>query len=131
MKRFGVLVLMLVAALMLGGCPDEKKPDPKPVDTGPTMTDAEALIGTYSKGQHKLTFTDSNTFDWQMPRPCAAPPCPIKPVAGTYSLRHGKIYLDPKEGNDVVLDYKVNLNPRTLWVKNQQLGVDVTLGFGG
>lgn len=129
MKRLGLLVLMLVATLMLGGCPDEKKPDPKPVDTGPKMTDAEALIGTYAKGQHQISFTDTNTFVWNMPRPCAAPPCPVKRMEGTYSLRHGKIYLDPKEGNDQVVNYKINLSPRTLWIKAQQLGVEATLSF--
>ena len=92
MKRLGLVLLTVAAMLTLGGCPDEKKPDPAPGPTGPTMTDAEALIGTYASGQHVITFTDSNTFTWNMPRPCAAPPCPVKRSEGTYSLRHGKIY---------------------------------------
>ena len=129
MKRimcFGSVWLIL-AAVGWVGCSVENTP----TNVVPQMTDAEALIGSWQSGTHVLTFGADGTFRWERPRRCGAPPCPATSMTGTFSLRHGQIFLDPTgEGAmDEILDFKISWNPRRIWIANKRVREEYNLNF--
>ncbi|MGM0574221.1 MAG: hypothetical protein ACQEXJ_00610 [Myxococcota bacterium] len=113
MKTFAhsiVLALLTLGLVACGGGDKERKEE----TTQPQMSDAEALVGTWGAEDQRLTFTQDGTYQWEATRPCAAPPCPKQVEEGTWQLRHGKLYLDPMEGDDRVLDYSISWEPRKI-----------------
>ncbi len=124
MKHVTRLVLLLAASALLFGCPD----DPKPGAPAPTMSDAQAIVGSWVQGQDRFQFNADGTFLWDMVRPCGAPPCPAKRLTGNYKLANGTMTLSSSEG-DKVLQYRINQSPHNLWVKSADYRKEWTLPF--
>ncbi len=105
MRWLGVLAVS--AGLALGACGSSEKKKDEPVET-PTVapkSDQEALVGSWSDGASTITFQSGGAYTWEESRPCGAPPCPSTATSGTWQLRNGKIYLDPAEGGDEIIEF--------------------------
>ena len=111
---FRLLTIAFVGVMLSASAcsSDEKKTDDGPTTTQPTMSDAEALIGSWSDGSNRIVFNSNNTYRWEQSRACGAPPCPTTATNGTYMLRNGKIYLDPNDGDDEVIEFAIAWDPR-------------------
>lgn len=99
-------VMVVSAGLALGACGSSEKKKEEPA--GPTFeakADSEALAGRWSDGMSTITFDPGGSYRWEEARPCGAPPCPSTMTSGTWQLRNGKIYLDPQEGGDEVIEF--------------------------
>jgi hypothetical protein len=102
MRWLGVVVVS--AGLALGACSSEKKKTTE-APTFVAKPDAEALVGSWSDGSATVSFDAGGSYRWEEARPCGAPPCPATATSGTWQLRNGKIYLDPGEGGDEIIEF--------------------------
>jgi len=98
-------MMAVTAGLALGACgSSDKKKD----TSGPTYSDKapeEALVGRWSDGSNTVSFESGGRYRWEEARSCGAPPCPASATSGTWTLRNGKIYLDPSEGGDEIIEF--------------------------
>lgn len=109
---------VVAMGLALGACGDKEAKK----DNTPTWTpapDGDAIIGSWSDGANTFTFDSNLNYRWEKEVSCGKPPCPTTATSGTYSLKQGKVYLDPQEGNDLVIDYTF---------ENQQKSVSLHAG---
>ena len=99
------LVLAVVAmGLAFSACGSSEKKK----EEGPTWVaapDADALVGAWASGGNSVTFDANGNYRWEKEVPCGNPPCPTSASSGTYRLAHGKIYRDPQEGDDKIVDF--------------------------
>ncbi len=94
---------LVTMALTLGACGSSEKKD-----TGPAWTaapDAEAIVGTWGSGASSATFDANGNYRWEKEIPCGNPPCPTQADSGTYRITHGKLYLDPQQGDDQIVEF--------------------------
>lgn len=94
---------VVALGLSLGACSHETKKD----NNGPAFVaapDGEAIVGTWSDGANTFTFDANLNYRWEKEIPCGKPPCATSATSGSYQLRSGKVYLNPPQGNDVVID---------------------------
>jgi hypothetical protein len=113
--------------LTLSGCSDKSEaqgPPPKPAARMPTGRDA--VIGQWVKGRRRLTLNANNTFTWMLLRPCAAPPCKMMQMGGTWSIGGGNINLTLANGKSLSVGYRHAGPPRTLWINNRMYNTKVT-----
>ncbi len=117
MKTIFSVLAIAVLGLGFSGCADKdaKKEDTAPVKQSPTMTDAEAVVGTYASGQIRFKANAEGKFSFDMPEKCAAPPCKVSRKMGAYELKRGKLYLN-HDGATHVWDYKFTFDPRTMTI---------------
>ncbi len=95
---------MASIAMTVAACGDRGKPTPEHENWQPAP-DGQAIIGTWTDGQTTFSFLENRNYRWEKVVPCGSPPCPVTNNSGTYEVRGGKVYLDPPQGNDIVIDY--------------------------
>jgi len=130
MKKFFAVLAVAIFGLGFAGCPDKDKKEDKPVETTkpaePTMTDAEAIVATYAKGQVQFKGSADGKFMLDLPQQCDTPPCKVQRKMGAMELKRGKLYLN-YDGQTHVWDYKFTMSPRTMMLKNPATGAEFTL----
>lgn len=120
------LMMSVGAPIALTGCADDDKnvaPAPK---MAPMPTGRAALIGQWANGRRRLTFFANGNFNWQMIRPCGAPPCKLIQMAGTFSVAGNQISLTLANGNSFKVGYRHSGPPRQLFINNRRYNSKVT-----
>jgi hypothetical protein len=134
MKHLVRITGLVMVVALLGACPEDKAPA-APVDNTPTMSDAEAAVGTWASGQNSITLMSNGSFRWDMPRPCGAPPCPIKTTTGTYQIHGGQLHLNPTEGNTLTMPYRIHWAGKNVrgsfWFRSDAYQGEWTLPYTG
>ncbi len=126
MRWFGIVAVS--AGLTLGACGSSEKKSDTP--SGPTYTDRapeEALIGRWSDGSNTISFESGGSYRWEEARACGSPPCPTTASSGRWTLRSGKIYLDPSEGGDEIVEFGFMDNQTGLSLSSAKQGKNWTL----
>jgi|GEM_PF-1699076 len=123
MTRFiGLSMLALTLTFAACGGSDKKKDEPAPTPTPvATMSPDQALIGTWKDGSNTFVFGADKSFKWMQTRPCGAPPCPTTTSTGTYSLRHGDIFIN-MNGADEVMKMSFNADQSQLMLQSNKRG---------
>jgi len=120
MRWLGVVVVSTGLALIACGSSEKKKnPDGSTFTAAP---DAQALVGTWSDGSRTVAFDAGGSYRWEEARPCGAPPCPATATSGTWQLRNGKIYLDPQEGGDEIVEFTFAEMQKTVSLSSKKQG---------
>lgn len=102
LRSYGMLMGTVVMGLGLAvsGCGDREgqtKEDPAPVEADwSPQNDEDALIGQWSDGGLRLRFDRGGRYYWQQGG---------RDVNGKWSIRRGKIYLEPPGANDEVYEF--------------------------
>jgi len=104
MVRWLVLAMVTTGlAFSACGSSETKKTDDTPAWTA--APDAEAIVGAWKSGDNSVTFDANGNYRWEKAIPCGNPPCPTSASSGTYRITHGKLYLDPQQGDDQIVEF--------------------------
>lgn len=110
-KRLMLLLAALVTSLAMACASTTPDGPPASPDT------AKNIIGSWSGGETKITFTDETNFTWETKRPCATEPCPVSTKAGTYQLRRDQVHFAAEGEGDKAYSYTMSASPRALNLK--------------
>ncbi|MEC9073545.1 MAG: hypothetical protein VX938_14230 [Myxococcota bacterium] len=85
----------------------------------------QALDGRWKAGKLQVLFGADGTYTWIQARACRKKPCASDTTSGTYTIRRGKLYLNPNEGNDRIVGAKFSAG--MLLLSETAAGKDWTL----
>ena len=85
----------------------------------------QALDGRWKAGKLQVIFGADGTYTWIQARACRKKPCASDTTSGTYTVRRGKLYLNPNEGNDRIVGAKFSAG--MLLLSETAAGKDWTL----
>ena len=85
----------------------------------------QSLEGRWKAGKLQIIFGADGNYTWIKARACRKKPCAADTTAGTYTVRRGKLYLNPSEGNDRVVSAEFSAG--MLLLSDKAAGKDWTM----